>query len=105
MTIHKSKGLASDEVILLGLDQNFPNKNNTEYWLKSLFKPEIIEESYPYAEERRLFYVALTRTKNYVYLLVNKNEKLRSPFINEIYSTIKNCESKKENKDTIKKIS
>lgn len=28
------------------------------------------KDSYPYAEERRLFYVALTRTKNKTYLLV-----------------------------------
>ena len=32
-------------------------------------------EKYPYAEERRLFYVALTRTKNDVYLLVPKKDK------------------------------
>ena len=43
-------------------------------------------EKYPYAEERRLFYVALTRTKKNVYMLVNKNKP--SIFINEIKS---NC--------------
>ena len=39
-------------------------------------------EKYPYAEERRLFYVALTRTKNNVYLLVPKKNK--SIFILEL---------------------
>lgn len=39
-------------------------------------------DDYPYSEERRLFYVALTRTKNNLYLLVNKNSK--SIFIKEI---------------------
>ena len=28
------------------------------------------EEAYPYAEERRLFYVAITRTKSTTYLMV-----------------------------------
>ena len=40
------------------------------------------KESYLYAEERRLFYVALTRTKNNVYLLTNKNKT--SIFIKEL---------------------
>ena len=40
------------------------------------------KDFYPYNEERRLFYVALTRTKNYVYLLVP--EKNPSVFIEEI---------------------
>ena len=34
-----------------------------------------------YEEERRLFYVALTRTKNYIYILVNKKI---SPFVKEL---------------------
>ena len=42
-------------------------------------------ESIDFPEERRLFYVALTRTKNNVYLLVNRNPKLRSKFIEELY--------------------
>lgn len=37
---------------------------------------------YPFEEERRLFYVALTRTKNYVYLLVDKNNE--SVFVKEL---------------------
>lgn len=90
MTIHKSKGLTSDEVILIGLNQNFPSNNYDTFWIERLFRYNIPKESNEYAEERRLFYVALTRTKNYVYLLVNKNPKLRSIFINEIYNIIKN---------------
>lgn len=89
MTIHKSKGLTSDEVILIGLDQNFPHSINSLFWLDSLFRPVEMDEPIPFAEERRLFYVALTRTKKYVYLLVNENKEKRSTFINEIYSIIK----------------
>ena len=88
MTIHKSKGLTSDEVILIGLNQSFPRVVNSLFWLEYLFQSLPEEEGIPFAEERRLFYVGLTRTKNYVYLLVNKNPKLRSPFIHELYNII-----------------
>ena len=84
------KGLTSDETIIIGLDQTFPNSNYIQHWIMSSFEEKLEDESIPFAEERRSFYVALTRTKNYVYLLVNKDPKLRSPFINEIYQTIKN---------------
>ena len=40
------------------------------------------KDSYPYEEERRLFYVALTRTKNNVYILTKKNKE--SIFVKEI---------------------
>lgn len=89
MTIHKSKGLTSDEVIIIGLNNSFPHKDYDKYWFISLFKQRKLNEPIVDAEERRLFYVALTRTKNYVYLLVNSNSKLRSPFVNEIYNIIK----------------
>lgn len=89
MTIHKSKGLTSDEVILIGLNQNFPQADYELFWLESLFKAKPAQESIEFAEERRLFYVALTRTKNHVYLLVNKNPKQVSPFISEIYNIVK----------------
>lgn len=89
MTMHKSKGLTSDQVILIGLDQNFPSSKTSLFWLENLFRPLEMDEPIPFAEERRLFYVALTRTKNYVYLLINENKEKRSTFINEIYSIIK----------------
>lgn len=69
LTIHKSKGLESDNVILINLE-------NTELGLPCQRKNSQIsyliqaKESFLYEEERRLFYVALTRTKNYCYLLV-----------------------------------
>ena len=89
MTIHKSKGLTADEVIIIGLNRNFPKNNNSDFWMLNLFKEKLVEEDIAFAEERRLFYVALTRTKNRVYLLVNKDPKSRSCFVNEIYNIIK----------------
>lgn len=86
MTIHKSKGLTSDEVIVIGLNKRFPHIGYNNFWFIELFTPSPLSEPIPHAEERRLFYVALTRTKNYVYLLVNKNPNMRSSFINEIYN-------------------
>lgn len=85
MTFHKSKGLTADEVILIGLNNRFPREHNQYFWLEHIFKNNFQIEQIQHAEERRLFYVALTRTKNYVYLLVNKNAHYRSKFINEIY--------------------
>lgn len=73
MTIHKSKGLEEENVIIINLENNitsFPSKViESEYLMYVLNK----QEDYEYAEERRLFYVALTRTKNKVTLLVNRD--------------------------------
>lgn len=88
MTIHKSKGLTADQVIIIGLDQSFPSNDYYKFWMNKLFSNKIEEEAISFAEERRIFYVGLTRTKNYVFLLVNKNPKQRSPFINEMLSII-----------------
>ncbi len=89
MSIHKSKGLTYDEVIIIGLDRDFPIENRSNFWIEELFRPKDNEERYAYAEERRVFYVALTRTKNHVFLLVNNDSSLRSPFIEELYQIIK----------------
>lgn len=90
MSMHKSKGLTFDEVIIIGLDKYFPMDDFSKYWMKALFKNQILQEKISYAEERRLFYVALTRTKNNVYLLVNENPGRRSSFVDEIENILKN---------------
>ena len=82
MTVHKSKGLEADNIIIINLENNvygFPNMIQELSIEKVLFNNRI---NYPFDEERRLFYVALTRTKNYVFLFVNKNTP--SIFIKEI---------------------
>lgn len=68
MTIHKSKGLQYDEVIILNFKDKlngFPNKIQDDSILDFLK----ISKECIYAEERRLLYVALTRTCNNVFLL------------------------------------
>ena len=79
-TVHKAKGLESDNVILLNLNNSnygFPNK--IENKIQKLILPK---DKYLYEEERRLFYVALTRTKNNIYLLVDRQNP--SIFVKEL---------------------
>lgn len=69
LTIHKSKGLESDYVIIINLidsEIGLPAKRKSPA-INYLIQPK---ENFLYEEERRLFYVALTRTKNDCYLLV-----------------------------------
>ncbi len=77
LTIHRSKGLEEDNVILVNSDSipsRVPNERILRYVLND--KDYIL-----YEEERRLFYVALTRTKEKIYIMVNKNI---SPFVKEL---------------------
>jgi len=48
-----------------------------------MFLPE--KEALLFAEERRLFYVALTRTKGKLYIITNKQPI--SEFVNELITT------------------
>lgn len=89
MSIHKSKGLTTDDVILIGLNNNFPIEKYGDYWLKDLFKNEVVIEKIDNAEERRVFYVALTRAKHKVYILVDKDNKRVSPFVQELREIIR----------------
>lgn len=86
LTVHSAKGLGADEVILLNCNDEiygFPTKKKVNQILKNV---ESIDTSYPYAEERRLFYVALTRTKNHVFVLYQKEKP--SIFLTEIKKSL-----------------
>ena len=79
-TIHSSKGLQADYVILLGLNKGysaFPSEKEDDPLL-NLVLPQ--PETHAFAEERRLFYVALTRAKEKVYLIGERD----SVFLEEI---------------------
>jgi len=66
MTCHASKGKEADFVIILNVDEGqFPAR------VKALHVEGALTQSndqFPYAEERRLFYVALTRAKKKVWI-------------------------------------
>ena len=77
-TIHASKGLEYDRVFLLDvLDGVLPAQ------LPKDLKKADREELEAYEEERRLFYVGITRAKNELYVFTEKNEP--SAFCDELF--------------------
>ncbi|MBE6161467.1 MAG: hypothetical protein E7158_04530 [Firmicutes bacterium] len=86
LTIHKSKGLEDDNIVVINLTNDFnsiPSSIKNDYLIDLL----IDNSKDIYFEERRLFYVALTRTKNNVYLITNKHYE--SSFIKELINDYK----------------
>lgn len=80
VTAHSSKGLEADICIILAVDEGvFPSKRQTHPLLEAVLAPQ---EDYPNAEERRLFYVALTRARHQVYVLYQQGKG--SKFIDEL---------------------
>ncbi|HQH12824.1 MAG TPA: 3'-5' exonuclease, partial [Candidatus Sumerlaeota bacterium] len=85
MTLHAAKGLEFDAVFMVGMeDPIFPNRRT-------------VEESQSIEEERRLFYVGLTRARNRVFLSRadsrlfhgKRDWNLPSLFIDEIPENLK----------------
>lgn len=88
MTAHASKGLGYDNVIVVnGRNERygFPSKIEDDPILSLVVRED---RSIQYAEERRLFYVAMTRTKNRVYFVAP--EQNPSEFLLEIKKEYKN---------------
>ncbi len=82
MTIHMAKGLEFDLVFMVGLEEElFPNIRTWEE-----------EQASDVEEERRLFYVGMTRARKKLYLLFAKNRtvfgtshfRVRSRFVDEV---------------------
>ncbi len=81
-TVHSAKGLEEDAVILLSGEEGyvgFPNMLEDDPVLSLVLSSP---ERFPYAEERRLFYVAMTRTKSY--FLAVADPRRPSRFVKEI---------------------
>ena len=77
LTVHASKGLEFTEVYVIDLmDGRFPNR-------------KLMERTGSLEEERRLFYVAVTRAKDYLYLSMAGYDRVKkidfkpSPFLEE----------------------
>lgn len=82
MTVHGSKGLQADYVFLLNTKaygMGFPSQIADAPILQLLLDNC---DHYPFAEERRLFYVAITRAKRKVWLVTLKGNE--SVFVKEI---------------------
>ena len=82
LTAHKSKGLEADIVIIPGVasgNLGFPSSIQGDPLLDLALAKE---EDFDYAEERRLFYVAITRAKNEVHILASNTNV--SPFAREL---------------------
>ena len=90
MTVHAAKGLEFDTVCVVGLtNQRFPTRRREEAvsFPRQLIKGVVPEGDLHVQEERRLFYVAMTRAKNELYLsAVDKKRNPKSRFIDELGS-------------------
>jgi DNA helicase-4 len=79
LSVHSAKGLEADHVILVNCNQGaFPSIIEDDPILDFVLSKS---EAYPFAEERRLFYVAMTRAKKSMFILYD--QKRPSPFIGE----------------------
>lgn len=81
LTVHKSKGLEADYVILLQCNKDtygFPSLVSDDPVLNYVLTKS---DQFPFGEERRLFYVAITRAKMKTIVLYDK--RFPSVFVNE----------------------
>ena len=81
LTVHKSKGLEADYVIILQCNKDiygFPSLVSDDPVLDYVLTKS---DRYPFGEERRLFYVAITRAKIKTFVLYDK--RFPSVFVDE----------------------
>ncbi len=97
LTAHSSKGLGFENVVLINMQEGkfgFPSQIEDDPILKLV---TYTDYSVPFAEERRLFYVAMTRTRNRVYMIVP--QKRPSRFVVELIKDFNIPHSSKLNLD------
>jgi len=86
MTVHQSKGLECDYIILLNCNGGtigFPSQISDSPVLKYVLSEP---DGYPFSEERRIFYVAITRAKKHTWVLYDMNNP--SLFVKEFVRTL-----------------
>ena len=86
MTVHQSKGLECDYIILLncnGGTVGFPSQISDSPVLKYVLSEP---DAYAFSEERRVFYVGITRAKKHTWVLYDMNNP--SPFVKEFVQTL-----------------
>ena len=84
-TVHRAKGREADYVIVLDLKDGrwgFPSRIEDNSLLELVLPPASAGTTYPFAEERRLFYVAMTRARIGAYLITDPVRP--STFITEL---------------------
>ena len=72
-TVHRAKGREADFVVVVDLTDGrygFPSRVEDDP-LMDLVLPPLLGDAYPFAEERRLFYVAMTRARTAAYLVTD----------------------------------
>ena len=85
-SMHKAKGITRDIVIILNMNSGsngMPSLRSSDPMIELLLSHS---DQYPFAEERRLFYVAITRAKEATYVVADKTRP--SQFLFEIFDDV-----------------